>query len=693
MAGFILDDQFSRIFPDWVEREGLKEIIVPQVSRDPDIAQRCIFWGKYDDSTQECLPLVLHSLDVAMVFRGLTKLPGIRRTLSQASEKPLTNVILDRLAFLVMLHDIGKANLGFQKKPWTGEKVGHLRELAPLFESDLHEKFIEVLPASMAHWFPDGETAYSYLMAVFSHHGRPLRFQEESTGVFARAPRYWQRQGSWDPFVGIREVTSAAELAFRGAFTSSSEVDILPEKPAFHHRVAGLTMLADWIGSNADWFPIRPMTLEERQEENQRILPDILRSIGLDVEPLRPLVAGIDSFENAFDLKPLPLQKALGDLSPDNDSRLLIVESDTGSGKTEAALHWFLRLFQSGKVDSLYFALPTRVAAHEIFLRVQKTVETWFPDPTKRPLVILAVPGYPAAAPEERVLPPPSKAHISQDDETLAWRERAWAEEHPKRFLAAPVAVGTVDQALLSTIQAAHAHMRSSLLDRSLLVIDEVHASDRYMSILLKHLVEHHLSVGGYALLMSATLGSRTQRLLIPDFPKKTLQEMVHSPYPAHTLRSGRTVGAQTAGTPAKEVQFELHPWAEDRLPVVEVVKEAVREGARVLAIFNTVQRSLDFFRMLEEHGVPFLFSCRGIPTPHHGRYAPETRVLLDRQVTVTMGKEGPPEACALVGTQTLEQSLDIDADLMITDLAPADVLLQRVGSPPPPPPFPSPRL
>lgn len=643
--------------------------------------QRCIFWAKYDDGTGACLPLALHGLDVAMVFRSLAELPGIRRALSLSSERPLTGIILDRLAFLVMLHDIGKANLGFQKKPWTGERVGHLNELAPLFRcEELHQQFIQLMPEEMPYWFSSGEVAYSYFMAVFSHHGRPLRFEDKTTGAFLRAPRYWHPEGPWDPFQGIREVVSAAESMFPGAFGSTRQEDQLPESAPFQHRFAGLTMLADWIGSNPEWFPIKRMSVEERYEQNQKIIPGILRSIGLDVRHVMPLLEGIESFEDAFALKPRPLQKALEDLSPDEDSRLLIVESDTGSGKTEAALLWFLRLFRLGKVDSLYFALPTRVAAHEIYRRVQDVVSRWFPTPENRPLVILAVPGYPSMAPEERILPSQSKAQISQDDEAVAWRERVWAEEHPKRFLAAPIAVGTVDQAILSTIQTAHAHLRSSLLDRSLLVVDEVHASDRYMSVLLKHLVEHHLSVGGYSLLMSATLGSRTQHLLVPNLPKKSLVEAIRSPYPAYTLGSGRVVMAHPTGMRSKTVQFELHPWAENPRPAIEIVKEAVREGARVLVIFNTVPRSVNFFRILEENHVPFLFSCRGIPTPHHGRYAPETRILLDREVTRSMGKESPSGPCILVGTQTLEQSLDIDADLMITDLAPADVLLQRVG-------------
>jgi len=101
---------------------------------------------------------------------------------------------------------------------------------------------------------------------------------------------------------------------------------------------------------------------------------------------------------------------------------------------------------------------------------------------------VLAVPGYAQVdgIPAQQLLPDEEAANRWQDDSDLRYRERRWAAEHPKRFLAAPIAVGTIDQALLSAVQTAHAHLRAICLDRSLLVVDEVHASDHYMTQLLK---------------------------------------------------------------------------------------------------------------------------------------------------------------------------------------------------------------
>ncbi len=186
----------------------------------------------------------------------------------------------------------------------------------------------------------------------------------------------------------------------------------------------------------------------------------------------------------------------------------MILEAETGSGKTEAALARFLALLAAGEVDGLYFALPTRVAARELYGRVLRMVENTFADPNCRPPVLLAVPGYARldGVDAKTLLPGPETRW--EDDATRALQERAWAAERPKRFLAATVAVGTLDQALLSVLQVPHAHLRSVCLDRQLLVVDEVHASDPYMRQLLTQLLAHHLGGGGHALLLSATLGA-----------------------------------------------------------------------------------------------------------------------------------------------------------------------------------------
>ncbi|WP_245956569.1 CRISPR-associated helicase Cas3' [Brockia lithotrophica] len=423
----------------------------------------------------------------------------------------------------------------------------------------------------------------------------------------------------------------------------------------------------------------------------------MLKAVGLDVRPLRPHLTGIRSFEERFGFSPNSMQERIEYLDPDDDrTRLLILESETGSGKTEAALNWFFKLFAAGKVDGLYFALPTRVAARELYTRVHRTIQRWFPDPKVRPVTVLAVPGYAQVdgLPVEKILPAEDEGNRWQEDEQIRLYDRLWAAERPKRFLAATVAVGTVDQALLSVVKAAHAHLRSASLDRSLLVVDEVHASDAYMTHLLEALVRHHYRIGGYALLMSATLGSAArQRYLAAIGGKKENIEWsaaVNTPFPRITFADGTGTDVPPRG--GKRVRLTLLPLAEKLEGIAHEVIQHLRSGARVLVVLNTVNRAVSLQKAIEtrietQHDLDerWLFRCPGykgqeVVTLHHGRFAPEDRVVLDACVSKRLGRGSGKGPILLIGTQTLEQSLDLDADVLITDLAPADVLLQRIG-------------
>jgi CRISPR-associated endonuclease/helicase Cas3 len=220
-----------------------------------------------------------------------------------------------------------------------------------------------------------------------------------------------------------------------------------------------------------------------------------------------------------------------------------------------------------------------------------------------------------------------------------------------------------------------------------LLVVDEVHASDFYMSRLLEFLLKHHLGVGGRAMLLSATLGARaryryTGRTRLNGEGLCSVSDAEKEPYPAITLADGKLLTVQSSPEAVRHVHFEAIPFALQLEAVAKVVITALGAKARVLVIMNTVDRANALLRSVEANNTDpgWLFACRGVICPHHGRFAPEDRLLLDAQVSERFGPESIPGPVLLVGTQTLEQSLDIDADLLITDLAPADVLLQRVG-------------
>ncbi|MFY9261105.1 MAG: CRISPR-associated helicase Cas3' [Gallionella sp.] len=619
-------------------------------------------------------PLVDHLIDVAACFESLCQCHAIRRALEQAAGRSLDSGDIARLSVLVFLHDIGKANSGFQAKRWQKWQdipkrwgvlvhAGHGSEALKLFEPEL-ESLLMLLPIEqMDSW---GEACYSLLVASISHHGRPIKDPPPDS-------LFWTKPSPlYNPADTLKEIGDCALTLYPQAFQTSEQ--LLPDAPAFGHLFAGLVQLADWLGSDTKFFPFSAAGEDRASTAKQKARRAIV-ALGLDAEDWRAqLETRNPSFNDIFQNPPRPIQSAMRD-SDSALGNLVILESETGSGKTEAALWRFVDLFKAGKVDSLYFALPTRVAATQVYERVHAAVQKlWANHP---PLTVRALSGYVSADGETAQSLPDFKVFWS-DEPSDEQAERRWAAESSKRFLAAPIAVGTIDQALLGALQVRHAHLRHALLARSLLVVDEVHASDAYMTTLLQHLLKAHLNNGGHALLLSATLGSsaRNRYLQLPS--DISFDDARAVPYPAisdcHQVRAV----AQTGNT--KKVHWTAYDIIHSPEQIADKAIAAAQQGAKVLVIRNTVPAAIATFNAIEAKSPERLFTVNGIRTLHHSRFSREDRPVMDKAVETALGKNRPAGGCIVVGTQTLEQSLDIDADVLLTDLCPMDVLLQRVG-------------
>lgn len=653
--------------------------------RAPTLADGA-FWGKLarnpDNGTLTgWLPLISHCLDVATVFRHLVDLPVVRRRLEATTGASLSAQQCDRLAVFAFLHDLGKCNSGFQAKrdPTSRNVAGHVLEVLGLFKSERLPQSLQRLSAEMSDWFTAGhEHVDALLLASISHHGRPVS-ASDLNGQAGDPARWWRPTRGLDPMRGVDDLIAAVRQAFPSAFEPAPPMNA---SAPFQHRFAGLVMLADWTGSDTRYFPYIASLNEHRVEIATRGTRLALARIGLVTESWRRELANraLD-FQSLFGREPYPLQRTVTEhLASDTESRLLLIESETGSGKTEAALAWFYRLLAGGKVDSLYFALPTRVAARELYGRIEASIRQVFPNPDNRPSpVLLAVPGYARVDGEPASLPDPTGL-LWPDQPKDALAETTWAAEHPKRFLAAPIAVGTVDQAMLSALQVKHAHLRSVCLDRALLVVDEVHASDPYMREILAHLIDGHTERGGYAVLLSATLGEAGRERLLHT-PRACLEDAIARPYPLISTRQVEL--PQPATGREKAVHVEFTEALESTEVLLENLVVALDQGARVLVVCNTVARANALLRSIEadtrvtpEH----LFSFNGVACPHHGRFARADREVLDAEISRRLGPRSASGAFLAIGTQTLEQSLDIDADWLISDPCPMDVLLQRFG-------------
>ena len=624
-------------------------------------------WGKTDVTEGSTHHLAHHSMDVAAVFQRLLELPAFEARAEKAAGTALSRQTVARLGAIVFLHDIGKLHPGFQAKGWreglwTRPVRGHVPESMAFLELSWRfpdHPFREVTQ-SVSQW---GAGAEPLLIASLSHHGRPIeQGSQAAAGDWPELPHY-----SWRA-----EAATMAEAVwgwFPDAFMDGGE---LPEHPRFAHFFAGLAALADWVGSDKRFFEF-VATFDRHYDEtaHARAARAVLE-LGLDVArlPRRPSLSFPELTPFA---QPNPAQAVVGEIG--NDERLVILEAETGSGKTEAALWRFARLFGAGRVEGLYFAVPTRAAARQLHGRVNEAMQRVFGN--RAPEAILAIPGMLTAGvvTGQRL---PGWRFLWEDQQGSV--PARWAAEHATRFLAATVAVGTVDQAMLAGLTVKHAHLRGSALSRSLLVIDEVHASDAYMTGVLAHLLDAHMALGGYAMLMSATLGSRA-RIRWTGEAQPDFGTAVTTSYPAVWVGGEATPRQAVRTGSSKEVRLRVAEMAPER--AAELALEAAGRGARVLVVRNTVRKAVETWEAAQElGGTAWLLQVAGGPALHHGRFAAEDRTLLDQAVEAVLAPDHQraPTGVVVIGTQTLEQSLDIDADFLITDLCPIDVLLQRIG-------------
>lgn len=620
-------------------------------------------WGKADGYSN-FHALEAHCMDVAAVFAAVCELPVFADRLSRLAGGKLDPSEIRELTVLVYLHDLGKLSPGFQAKARPEMNcpahVNHsiagyllLSEAAHSARHPLHP-----LTQIMTRWRGGTE---EIMTAIFAHHGRPLGLPSGRVTL----------DGGGNHYNVITAVDAYIGMLHR-AFPNTAATP-LPDSPGFVHMIAGLTALADWIGSDRRFFDYVADPGADYPDIARRRAREALRTIGLDSGGVRPST----SFASVAGDGCLPrAAQSLVGVSDPRDSQLLLLEAETGSGKTEAALWRYALLHAAGLVSGLYFAVPTRSAARQLHRRVDAAMKRLFGHGA--PEAVLAIPGQIVAGEAAGQRLP---AFETRWDDAEGAQPARWAAEHATRFLAAAVAVGTVDQAMLSGLKVKHAPMRAAALSRSLLVIDEIHASDAFMSEILGDLLKGHLAAGGHAMLMSATLGSRA-RARVLEHAAPSLQEAINAPYPAlWSIGRPAPAVARSEGRHKAVAMEQLSTM--DPLVTAQHAIRLARQGARVLVIRNTVGMACATFdAILAEGAGNLLMQAAGGPALHHSRFAAEDRKLLDTAVEEVLGpkQERETKGVIIIGTQTLEQSLDICADILISDLCPVDVLLQRIG-------------
>ena len=376
--------------------------------------------------------------------------------------------------------------------------------------------------------------------------------------------------------------------------------------------------------------------------------------------------------------EPTPLQHHVASCPIAGDPQLFILEDVTGSGKTEAALLLAGRLMASGRGDGLFMALPTMATSNAMYERLTSVYRSLYSDEAT-PSLVLAHAARHLSAPFMASVAGPEK--VAVDDEAATAQCSAWLADNRKKALLADVGVGTIDQALLAILPARFQSLRLFGLVGHILIVDEVHAYDPYMNKLLQNLLTFHAALGGSAILLSATLPKHIRRQLLAAFARGCGEHETprteSGGYPLVTAFS-REIGLTETAIEAmsqRRCAVAVRLIAEQG-EVENVIVAAALMGKCVCWIRNTVQDARDGYQSLKNRMDTDLMLF-------HARFAMGDRLEIENAVTQTFGRksgEKQRRGKVLVATQVVEQSLDLDFDLLVSDLAPMDLLIQRAG-------------
>ncbi|WP_198157538.1 CRISPR-associated helicase Cas3' [Methylobacterium nodulans] len=649
------------------------------------------FWGKARPSKRSIgprfHPVWAHSLDVAASGLALIRArPQAFMTLAQQLGWEL-EALRALWLHLLALHDIGKFSPLFQAAaphcyphcqiPWPEDVV--LKNLDPGHPTAgfvLLRDWIDDgatpgdAPPLCAGW-DWGETTL-LLEPILGHHGRP-----------AAGP---DRRRGWGHL--FRPVGAAhAAFAYWRAVAALLPVPDLPppseaQLKAVSWRLAGLTALADWIGSDQSHFPYTAPDTDLRTYWEAAIAQAEGAVAAFGLVPAAPGPRLSFSALTGVTCPPSAAQSWATEVALPDGPLLIIVEDVTGGGKTEAALMLAHRLLADGRARGLFLALPTMATANAMFSRVREIAPRLFGEGAKPSLTLahgaatlhpafrsVPVPAAPGAAPA-------GEREGEQDSAAVA---AGWLMGESRRALLADLGVGTIDQVLLSVLPARYQAVRLAGLADKVLLVDEAHSYDAYVGTELERLVAFHAAGGGSTIILSATLPRTVKDRLVAAWRGAVGDggaPLKQAHYPVATL-------VARAGSPV-EKRLHARPELRRNLTVTRVpnpssalerIRAAVAAGACVAYVRNTVDDAIETAAVLRQAGIPAdLF---------HARFAMHDRLAIEERVLATFGKSSQPEdrrGRVLVATQVLEQSLDLDFDLIVSDLAPIDALLQRAG-------------
>mgnify|MGYP003759495267 CR=1 FL=1 len=660
-------------------------------------------WAKKSskDGNLLWLPLTMHMIDTAAIAQKLWNcwLPdGVKQIIAAGiPEECCTRLFV----FLAAAHDLGKATPVFQSKQARPPCHELDERIAEKLRSGClpikpHYEFLNAnrTPHALATQILLEHAGCCRNAAVIlgAHHGKPPDILVlSSSNIDTYEFNYHLENSGKKAWSDIQQELIDFALDLAGF---SSIKDIPMPNMAAQIMLSGLIIMADWVASNEEYFPyIRP-----EDKPNYFRTKDRAKSAWKQLDLPCPWNAGntwmmADLYRERFDFKPNVLQSSVAQtVSGIDEPGILVMEAPMGSGKTEAALACAEIFADKTKRTGVFFALPTQATSDGIFPRIEEWIEK-LDDESKHSIKL----AHGKAQFNNRYQKLFAGSTNIGEDEDSGVFVHEWFEGQKKSLLADFV-VGTIDQLLLAALKQKHVMLRHLGLAGKVVIIDECHAYDAYMGQYLNRALNY---LGAYhvpVIVLSATLPAGKRQAVIdaylnknstpnsstsqsdplgrgacsPVQPPEWLQSRA---YPLLTYTDGGSVKQEEipAGGVSREVRLEYLT----EKALADKLDELLSGGGCAGVVVNTVKRAQKLAKTLCER-----FGEETIRLLHSRFLAPD-RAEKEGVILKELGKPEKskrPKKRIVVGTQVLEQSLDIDFDVLVTDICPMDLLLQRIG-------------
>lgn len=554
------------------------------------------------------------------------------------------------IGYIVSLHDIGKIDYSFQiKDPVMQEKLNNCPELPHMLplSNIRHEK--TGMQSIRKIWMSKNENIDSVhlLSAVIGAHHQGKNGQ----GSVSRSTWYENQQ--------------AFEDLMRRTFLENTEH--LPDFREDEEGIAGvmilsLLILADWISSGPEFADAEAWIEDPDAKERIRETAEAFLSES-GMEPNH--FDWPETFSGLWPNIPVggmrPLQQETEALFTDQGKRysVLLLEAPMGEGKTEAGVYAAVRMAAQWGKDGFYLALPTAATANQMVQRMREMLQMHDRGDTIRLLHAMAwlerADDFLGNTPDE-------------NDAIANWLTPV------KRGLLGQYAVGTVDQAMLAATTVRYSVLRMLGLANKVLIIDEIHAYDAYMSSIIERLLSWCRALEIPVVMLSATLTGEKKRELFQPFTSACLSQE----YPLITAiaNDGSVTEKKVDHTNRKmKIKASLLPYLNNAEKIADAAVSAAENGGCICVLMNTVREAQEVYLAIRQRydGDLLLF---------HAQFLAEDRTELEKECIRRYGKDKSkrPERSILVATQVVEQSLDVDFDAMITAAAPIDLIIQRTG-------------